>query len=110
MNAPNDSGSPGHAPRGSSNATTGGSSHDPAPDPTAAFRDDVERVLALIRPAVKEDGGDIELVDATPPSRVRIRFLGACVGCPSSGMTLHHGIERTLRAKLGDHIKVEAVS
>ena len=76
----------------------------------AAFRRDVERVLALIRPAVREDGGDIELVETVAPSLVRIRFLGACVGCPSSSITLHHGIERTLRTKLDPTIRVEAVS
>lgn len=78
-------------------------------DPVA-FRRDVERVLALIRPSVREDGGDIELVETIAPSLVRIRFLGACIGCPSSSVTLHHGIERTLRVKIDPAIRVEAVS
>ena len=77
---------------------------------SVAFRRDVERVLALIRPSVREDGGDIELVETIAPSLVRIRFLGACVGCPSSSVTLHHGIERMLRAKIDPAIRVEAVS
>jgi Fe-S cluster biogenesis protein NfuA len=90
---------------------TDSTSKAPQPDVEASgFHLDVERVLALIRPAVQEDGGDIELVEATPPDLVRIRFLGACVGCPSSSMTLHHGIERTLRSKLSPTIRVEAVS
>jgi Fe-S cluster biogenesis protein NfuA len=82
----------------------------PAPADATLFRRDVERVLALIRPSVQEDGGDIELVEAVTPDLVRIRFLGACVGCPSSSMTLHHGIERTLRTRLSPAIRVEAVS
>ena len=82
----------------------------PAAADATLFRRDVERVLALIRPSVQEDGGDIELVEAVGPDLVRIRFLGACVGCPSSSMTLHHGIERTLRARLSPAIRVEAVS
>lgn len=69
----------------------------------------VERVLALIRPAVQDDGGDIELVSLSEDGLVRVRFHGACVGCPSASMTLHHGIERTLRAELGPSIRVEAV-
>ena len=36
----------------------------PAPADATLFRRDVERVLALIRPSVQEDGGDIELVEA----------------------------------------------
>jgi len=74
-----------------------------------AFQRDVERLLALIRPSVQADGGDIELVSADPAGLVRIRLLGACVGCPSANQTLHHGIERTLRAELGPSIRVEAV-
>lgn len=69
----------------------------------------VERVLALIRPAVREDGGDVELVSVDAAGLVQVRFHGACVGCPSAGMTLHHGIERSLRAELGPQIRVEAV-
>jgi Fe-S cluster biogenesis protein NfuA len=76
----------------------------------AEFRLEVERLLALIRPSVQEDGGDIELVSTDPEGLVRIRFLGACVGCPSSNQTLHHGIARTLRTKLGAHIRVESVA
>ena len=75
----------------------------------SAFRSDVERLLALIRPSVQADGGDIELVSVDPSGLVRIRLLGACVGCPSANQTLHHGIERTLRAELGPSIRVEAV-
>lgn len=69
----------------------------------------VERVLSLIRPSVKEDGGDIELVSLSDDGLVQIRFHGACVGCPSASMTLHQGIERSLRAQLGPEIRVEAV-
>ena len=41
---------------------------------------------------------DVELVDVTPEGQVQVRFKGACVRCPSSGMTLHGGIEKNLRA------------
>lgn len=84
---------------------------NPAPAPNdAAFRGEVERLIGLIRPAVQADGGDVELVSADPAGLVRIRFHGACVGCPSSSQTLHHGIERTLRTRLGGQIRVEAVA
>ena len=79
------------------------------PTDDVAFRDRVDRVLAKIRPAVQEDGGDLELVSAAPDGLVRIRLHGACVGCPSANQTLHHGIERTLRAELGPSLRVEAV-
>jgi len=66
-------------------------------------------MLELIRPAVKADGGDVELVQVTADGQVNIRFHGACCGCPSAGMTLHHGIERTLRQKLPQVKGVNAV-
>lgn len=69
----------------------------------------VERVLNLIRPAVQSDGGDLELVDVTPAGIVQIRLHGACVGCPSSSMTLQMGIERNLKANIPEVRGVEAV-
>lgn len=69
----------------------------------------VERVLSLIRPAVQSDGGDIELVELTSDGMVRIRLHGACVGCPSSHITLQSGIERNLKAHVPEVRGVESV-
>jgi Fe-S cluster biogenesis protein NfuA len=70
----------------------------------------VTRVLNLIRPAVQSDGGDLELVEVTPDGIVRIRLHGACVGCPSSSITLQLGIERNLKAHIPEVRAVEAVA
>jgi Fe-S cluster biogenesis protein NfuA len=74
--------------------------HTDSAEPTSAagtLRHDVEQILALIRPAIQQDDGDVELVSVTADGVVEVRFLGACVSCPSSPMTLQHGIERTLK-------------
>lgn len=71
--------------------------------------DKVAKILELIRPAIQSDGGDVELLEVTPGGIARIRFHGACVGCPSSVMTLKHGIERNIRAYCQEIIGVEAV-
>ena len=63
-------------------------------------RERVQGVINLIRPAVQADGGDIELVDVTADGVVQIRFHGECVGCPSSSMTLQHGIEKNLKERV----------
>lgn len=63
--------------------------------------DRVKAILDLIRPAVQEDGGDVELVEVGADGLVKVRFHGACVGCPSSSITLQTGIERNLR----DHVR-----
>ena len=70
----------------------------------------VEAVIERIRPAVQLDGGDVELVEVTEEGVVRIRLHGACVGCPSSSMTLHMGIERNVREKVPGVSGVEQVT
>ncbi len=70
----------------------------------------VAKVINLIRPAVQADGGDLELVGVTPNGVVQIRLHGACVGCPSSSITLRVGIERNLKAHVPEVLAVEAVA
>ena len=75
-----------------------------------SVRDRVLGVINLIRPAVQADGGDIELVDVAPDGVVQIRFHGACLGCPSSHMTLQMGIERNLRDQIPEVTRVIPVA
>lgn len=77
--------------------------------PTNELRERVIQVINLIRPAVQSDGGDLEFVDLTPEGVVQIRLHGACVGCPSSDMTLRLGIERNLRTHVPQVQRLEAV-
>lgn len=60
----------------------------------------VQEVIELIRPSIQLDGGDIELVSVNADGVVSIRFLGECIGCPSSDMTLQHGIEKRLMERI----------
>jgi Fe-S cluster biogenesis protein NfuA len=77
---------------------------------STSLSDRVSAVIDLIRPAVQSDGGDIEFVEVSDEGVVSIRMHGACVGCPSSDMTLRIGIERTLKDRIPEITKVEAVS
>jgi Fe-S cluster biogenesis protein NfuA len=70
----------------------------------------VEAVIDRIRPAVQADGGDVELVAVRADGMVQVRLHGACVGCPSSGLTLHMGVERLLREEVPGVTGVEAVN
>jgi Fe-S cluster biogenesis protein NfuA len=69
----------------------------------------VAAVLERIRPAVQADGGDVEFVSFSDGGVVQVRFRGACIGCPSSNMTLQAGIARTLKAHIPEVTAVEAV-
>jgi cytidylate kinase len=46
-----------------------------------AMREKVEKALDSIRPYLKADGGDVQLVEITD-STVKVRLEGACGGCP----------------------------
>ena len=72
------------------------------------MKDRVQKVIERIRPAVQMDGGDLQLVDVVD-GVVKVRLIGACVGCPSSTMTLKMGIERAIRAEVPEIVSVEAV-
>jgi Fe-S cluster biogenesis protein NfuA len=75
-------------------------------NPGASVRDRVHAVVEWLRPIIQSDGGDIELVDVSAEGVVSIRFHGACVGCPSSAMTLRHGIERNIKEKVPEVTQV----
>mgnify|MGYP003956486127 FL=1 len=70
---------------------------------------EVAEVIELIRPSIQADGGDIELVSVGKDGVVSIRFLGACIGCPSLDMTLQGGIEATLKDRVQGIALVQAV-
>lgn len=69
----------------------------------------VGNVLQQIRPAIQADGGDVELIEVTKDGLVRVRFHGACVGCPSSEMTLKTGLEHTIKERVPEVTRIEAV-
>lgn len=66
----------------------------------------VAAVIDTVRPMAQGDGGDIELIDVDEKGVVTVRLHGACVGCPSSSMTLTMGIERALRDQIPEVSRV----
>jgi Fe-S cluster biogenesis protein NfuA len=71
-------------------------------------RQEVEKVLDSIRPALQADGGDVELVDIDG-GVVKVRLMGACGGCPMAQMTLKGGIEVALKERIPAVERVESV-
>jgi Fe-S cluster biogenesis protein NfuA len=65
------------------------------------MRDQVEKTIQVIRPALQADGGDIVLRDVDEETGVvTVTLTGACVGCPASTQTLKAGIERIMRDRV----------
>jgi Fe-S cluster biogenesis protein NfuA len=71
-------------------------------------RERVESVLDRIRPAMRADGGDIQLV-AVLGNSARVRLTGMCSRCPSAYMTLHVGVERALRREIAEFDELQVV-
>lgn len=84
-------------------------SDESTPSIPPALEERVQAILNLIRPAIQSDGGDVELVEVQDDGTVLVRFHGACVGCPSSSMTLQVGLERQLKDRIPEVSAVEAV-
>ncbi|MNO52031.1 Fe/S biogenesis protein NfuA [compost metagenome] len=63
--------------------------------------DEVSEVLLKLRPFLLRDGGDAELVEVEN-GVAKLRFLGACHGCPSATITLKAAIERAILEEIGD--------
>ncbi|MGA1841407.1 MAG: NifU family protein [bacterium] len=70
--------------------------------------DKVKEVLDGIRPSLRADGGDVELVEVED-GIVKVRLKGACSGCPMSTMTLKLGIESQIKQKLPEIKEVIAL-
>ena len=57
----------------------------------------IENALEEIRPFLKNDGGDISLIDIQDEKLVRVQLLGTCVTCTVNQMTLKTGVETTIK-------------
>ncbi len=64
----------------------------------------IDQAIEELRPYLKADGGDCELVDVDG-DRVLVKLSGACVGCQAASVTIG-GIQDRLVTKLGAPLRV----
>ena len=72
----------------------------------------VHKVLDEIRPYIEADGGILEYVAIDylkDGPIVMVRMLGACAGCAMSAQTMTMGIEKLVKEKFPEVIKVLSV-
>lgn len=63
--------------------------------------------INAIRPALQNDGGDIEFVNYDAESKnAHVKLVGACAGCPMSQLTLTNGVQRYIRETVDPEITV----
>ncbi len=70
----------------------------------------INESLEELRPHLKADGGDMELVEITDEGIVRVRLLGACSDCSMSLMTIKAGLEEAVKKVAPEIIAVEAIN
>jgi len=81
-----------------------------APAPAAPKMTTVQKIKAIeqaiedIRPYLKADGGDCELVDVEGDT-VFVKLSGACIGCQMASVTIS-GVQERLTLKVGHLLKV----
>jgi len=61
-----------------------------------------------IRPMLRQDGGDVEIVDIKD-NIVYVKLVGACANCAGATMTLKNLVESTLKERVDERIKIISV-
>jgi len=70
----------------------------------------IDAALEDIRPHLKVDGGNVEVVDVSEDMEVKVRWMGNCESCSMSAMTMRAGVEQSIKSKLPNIKSVEAVN
>ena len=66
----------------------------------------VREALESVAPMLSEHGGGVELISLQPPDTVEVRLTGSCQSCPSSGQTLSEGVERAIKERAPEIVRV----
>jgi Fe-S cluster biogenesis protein NfuA len=69
----------------------------------------IEDALNSVRPFLKMDGGNVELLNIDEDNVVTLKLLGACSGCSMSHMTMKAGIEEAIKKILPEVKSVVAL-
>ena len=72
------------------------------------MKEKIEKALETIRPALRADGGDIQLV-SVEDGIVKVRLTGACSGCQMAQMTMTQSVEQAIKEVVPEVNKVIAV-
>jgi len=76
----------------------------------AQLLEEINEALNEIRPHLIVDGGNIEVIDVTDDMTVQVKWVGNCINCSMSAMTMKAGVEQAIKSKIPSIQKVEAVN
>jgi Fe-S cluster biogenesis protein NfuA len=69
----------------------------------------IEEALKEVREMLAMHGGSVELIGVTDEGVVKVRLTGGCAGCPAAQMTVVNVVEKTIKSKVPEVKRVEAV-
>lgn len=73
------------------------------------FAKKIEKTIdELIRPVIQRDGGDVEIIDIKDTT-VYLELRGACADCAGAAQTLKYLVEKSLKDKVDERIRVVQV-
>ena len=70
----------------------------------------IETALDSIRPYLKADGGNIEVVEVTDKNLLKVRLVGNCESCPMSFMTMKAGVEEAIKKHVPEIVGLETAA
>ena len=70
----------------------------------------IETSLDTLRPYLKDDGGNVEIVEVTDEMILKLKLVGSCSTCPQSFMTMKAGIEEAVKRAVPEIKSVVAVN
>lgn len=73
------------------------------------MKERIEEALKEVRKMLAMHGGSVELIGVTDEGVVKVRLTGGCAGCPAAQMTVVNVVEKTIKSKVPEVKRVEAV-
>ena len=73
------------------------------------MKERIEEALKEVREMLAMHGGNVELIGVTAEGVVKVRLTGGCAGCPAAQMTVVDVVEKTIKSRVPEVKKVEAV-
>jgi Fe-S cluster biogenesis protein NfuA len=77
---------------------------------TEVITQKIEASLDSIRPYLKQDGGDVKVIEITAEQIVRLEFIGACSQCSMSSMTFKAGVEAAIKRDVPEIKGIEVIN
>ena len=70
----------------------------------------IDRALEELRPFLRSDGGDIQLVGVRDDWTVEVELQGPCAHCAQAAMTMRAGVEEAVKRAVPEVTGVVAIN